>query len=204
MGCNCKKGTKNPNVADVLQSIAQGTAANGTAKEMNIVDQDFEMVIYMHPNRGQHTVMGPATGNNYGFRGGSGQERFLVHRADIAAAPGFFQIVSKVPSAPRVIAAPPLPPEPVEKSSPPPRPVPLSAVVDEDDKVDIIDSVRFDLQLLPGVTPKIAKGLSDANLKTPKDILSAGVAGLQEIKWVGEARAEAIYAYVNERYSKGD
>lgn len=59
---------------------------------------------------------------------------------------------------------------------------------------------NFDLQLLPGVTPSIERGLKAAGLDSPNAILKAGVAGLTQVKFVGESKAEAIYTYVKERY----
>lgn len=199
MGCNCNK-KKNSPVIEGLQKVATATAQGALNSMVSIVDQEFEMIVYMHPNKGQHPVIGPATRNNYGFRAGGGSERFLVHRSDIAASPGYFQIVSAVPAAPKIVAPPPPPPvslvEPKEDLGEP------RESIANDIKVDIIDSVRFDLQLLPGATPNLARNLSDANLRTPKDILAAGIDGLKTVKGIGDSKAEAIYIYVKDRYTE--
>jgi len=202
-----------------------------------IQDHNVDMVSYMHPNRGQHPVYGMATKKFYGMRSGGGTETFLVHKADIAAAPHYFHLVPQTPQAPqKAVVIPPAPERLVSVPPPPmfpgtthtfdsgpPPPVmkaeqdalsldglPEGSVVREDGVIEIpqnpdpmqraINNARFDLQLLPGVTPNIVKGLADANLNSVEKILSGGIEALQGVRGVGPARAEAIYEYVSTRY----
>ena len=55
-------------------------------------DNDYKLIRYMHPNMGEHRVIGPVTKNDYGYRGG-GQE-FLVHVSDIQNNPSLFHDIS--------------------------------------------------------------------------------------------------------------
>ena len=192
--------------------MAQRSAAQGAQFSMN--DSDFEMARYLHPNRGQHPVYGGSVDQNgrhrfYGFRAGGGQETFLVHRADIAAQPHYFQVVSVMPAPPLQPVAPPPPPVLITQ----PRPVVVREQTMEEAMVEMpdipppelilertIEEKRFDLQALPGVTPAIAKGLSDAGLGSAEAILGAGIEGLQDIKWVGGMKAQLIYKWVKENY----
>jgi len=197
MACNCKGG-KAPSTP--LNGVVQSsTAQESTARLSMNADSDYEMVKYTHPNRGQHPVIGAATGNSYGFRSGGGSETFLVHRSDIGASPNFFTIASKVPSPP-VVEVKPLAP-----------PVSIVEPVEEDEKgIDPVASarklamnqVKFDLQGLPGVTPAIAKSMISAGLLTPEKIIETGALGLEQVKFVGEKRAKAIFDYVNENYGQ--
>jgi predicted flap endonuclease-1-like 5' DNA nuclease len=56
----------------------------------------------------------------------------------------------------------------------------------------------FDLQTLPGVTPQIAMGLQALGAHTPEDVVNLGVDGLRRIKGIGDKRAEAIIAYIQD------
>lgn len=75
-----------------------------------IADDNMVLIRYMHGNVGDHMVVGLATGTKYGYRGG-GQE-FLVHKADIAAAPQLYQIIEKL------VIAQALPPESKPEAEP--------------------------------------------------------------------------------------
>jgi len=182
-------------------------------------DNDFILVEYTHPNRGQHRVIGAITKNAYGFRGGG--ERFLVHKDDVAAHPQYFrpvqEVMTKVPLPSHIQETPPPPPvfkaganeeaivkvEETVKASV----VDVFAALDEhpvpvETQVNTLATSTFDLQALPGVTPAIEVGLKQRGLNTPDAILEAGVAGLEKVKYVGEAKARMIYEYVAERYTQ--
>lgn len=77
---------------------------------------DTELVecIYMSPNIGDHDVRGASTGIRYGYRAGG--QRFLVHRADIAAQPHLFRQVEGI-RAPEPERAPLPEPVPVQAST---------------------------------------------------------------------------------------
>lgn len=208
MACNCKGG-KAPSAPPngLVQSSVQESAAR--LNSMSITDSDFEMVTYMHPNKGQHPVYGGATGRSYGFRAGGGSETFLVHRSDIAASPNYFIVAAKTPSPPKVEIQPPAPPVPIVE--------PKVATIEEPVRIEeprvsptaeaiakkrAMNQLKFDLQLLPGVTPAMAKSMIASGLITPEKIIEAGVSGLEEVKFLGEKRARAIFDYVNENYGQ--
>ena len=148
------------------QAVAQGATPD-------MRDDDFVLIEYVHPNKGQHSVRGAETKNYYGQRARG--DRFLVHRTDVAVQPHIFQIVRSAPLAEaRQVPAAKLPePEPISM----PRP-------------------SFDLDLLPGVTPTISTRLAESGLDSKEAILAAGVTGLQEVKGIGKTRAEAIIKYL--------
>lgn len=186
-------------------------------------DNDVEMVRYMHPNRGQHPVYGLATKKFYGMRAGGGTETFLVHRADIAAAPHYYHMVAPIPTAPRKEIVAPPPPAKLREVPPPQQDtivvkdtikvefeVPEGATVRDDGVVEIpqdpdpmkraLDHARFDLQLLPGATPEIIRGLADHNLNSVEKILNGGVDALKDVKGIGPVRAAIIFGYVKENF----
>lgn len=220
MGCGCKGGkaqvisTANT-PAGITSSEMLSSSSASARMAMSIADSDYEMIEYIHPNRGEHPVVGHSTGKQYGFRAGDGQEKFLVHRADIAASPAFFKVVSKIPAAPREeIVVPPPPtsiiePEVTEAIEPPATPAELEQI-DASRKVlskppkaiakKALNQAKFDLQLLPGVTPNIAKSLIRAGLISPKAIIDGGPETLERAKYVGEVRAKLIFEYVTENY----
>jgi len=85
MGCGCQGGGS----ASITEPRTPEMLAQEQARRLSSMsDDNFVMCTYTHPNLGEHRVIGPATQIDYGFRGG-GQE-FLVHRADVDAAPNLF------------------------------------------------------------------------------------------------------------------
>lgn len=169
-------------------------------------DDDYVMVQYTHPNLGVHGVVGANTKTNYGYR--SGGEQFLVHKADIAAQPQFYRPITSPVFAHRpttIVESPP--PPPVLKAEPPLVAKPMVTELEESHPVpqDIQRQItdELDLQLLPGVTPTIERGLKAAGFTTAAAILDAGVEGLTQVKFVGDARAQAVYDYVKEKYGTG-
>lgn len=107
-GCGSRSKTRPPSSGVVPQKAS--------APPMALLDEEFKMCVYNHPNRGQHTVIGQAVFRNrveglhmirdraegyrihYGFRGGG--ERFLVHKEDIRIAPHLFAPVEMRPRVP--------------------------------------------------------------------------------------------------------
>jgi hypothetical protein len=83
MGCGCRGKGPSPDMP-VVQSV-QGS------NPVNMNDSEFVLARYLHPNKGSHSVYGPATKQYYGQR--SGGDTFLVHNQDIALAPMLFQAV---------------------------------------------------------------------------------------------------------------
>lgn len=120
----------------------------------NVVDDNFVEILYDHPNRGDHPVVGPVTGTFYGYR--SGGDKFLVDRRDIAGSPHIF----KVQDAENVMVKqetpePPPPPvamqvrkkylteEPVEYQPTTPKPEMIApAAIKEDQPAEAAESVE--------------------------------------------------------------
>jgi len=97
MSCNC--GSKKARVltSSARQPIASARLSNSTGENtMNISDEEMLLIVYMHPNQGQHKVIGQATARNYGYRGRG--ERFLVHRGEQRLQPQVFQVVQETPT----------------------------------------------------------------------------------------------------------
>jgi predicted flap endonuclease-1-like 5' DNA nuclease len=176
------------------------------------VDDNFIMVEYTHPNRGQHRVIGAVTKTAYGFRGGG--ERFLVHKDDVAAQPQYYrpiQAVAAKVALPTYIQDTPPPPPVLKPTEPVQAVLPKASLaelldhpVDARTQEDMLAESAFDLQLLPGITPSIEVGLKQHGLSTPQAIIAAGVQGLERVKYVGETKARMIYEYVVDKYGDTD
>ena len=214
--CNCK-GKK-------VAVQTQQAVTMAEASDFN--SEDFELVVYNHPNIGAHLVTGYNTGIKYGRRKGKGTQQFRVHKEDIAGQPHIFSIVGQV----KVVDVP-------AKVTEPPKPLPDTKPL-PDITIDTTDGIQgkelkqaqsvieqyndenaeqeghplltpaerktfkeatkqLDLQALPGVTPRIAESMIAAELTTEEAILEAGVKGLTKIKFVAETRAELIIHYLS-------
>jgi len=198
MGCSkCGKKKKTIGAVSVPSQIARSTP------QSIMSDNDFVMIEYNHPSMGQHPVHGTAnsTGKKtfYGYR--KRGDRFLVSAVDQKSFPNFFVPVQTVPSAPKVKITPPPPPVLANGA--------VKRVVDEEKTEEVeqespieaaISVAKFDLDLLPGVTPAIRENMALSGLNTPKAIIKSGERGLRDVKFIGASRAKAIYAYVSERY----
>jgi len=109
MGCGCRGGrTSGIKVAE--GQLAPFAVALPAEQEAKMQDQDYLLTRYTHPNRGQHIVLGLATGTRYGFRGGG--EVFLVHRKDIEVQPHLFEVVPQEVRAVAPVVPQPEPPPP--------------------------------------------------------------------------------------------
>ena len=153
-------------------------------------DESFVLIEYMPARGGSHGVVGLTTFSSkqtdnmrrvsggwvfdYGYRARG--DKFLVHRLDQRALPNWFRIVA-VPDAQRVVRLP-VPSQPV--ATPPP-PV-------------IKQPEGLDLQLLPGITPALAKAMQDAGFDTKDAILTGD---LTTVKGIGAAKASAIKEALN-------
>jgi len=178
MACSCKD-KKTPQSIKIVTSSARSAPTN-----MN--DDEFVLIKYMNPNKGQHTVVGMQTGRKYGHRGGG--EMFYVHIDDIKRSPNLFMPVERKPSAPQ--------PEHIEEPLEPPK----IGVVDEDIKVDTISDTNgneFVITMIPGITSSIAGQLENLGLTDAQSIIDFGVDNLStKVKGVGEVRAKAILSYL--------
>lgn len=204
--CNCGKNktvksatTSVPNVANM--STAQAFAAT-TTKGVDVMrDDEMVMVRYEHPNRGMHTVVGPATRTNYGMRRNG--DTFLVNKADVAAARTLFAPIETervgVPATPQ-----PVPPAPVKvKVVVPDEPEPILAVIDENEMViqqtksaGVME--KLDLQTLPGVSAQIAEGMIAKGLVSREAIINGGIEALSSVKGIGQNRAAIILRFLEE------
>jgi len=177
MGCGCKGG--NAQVQKVQASAPLVLQSSTQEAMQDMADNDVVLARYLHPNRGQHKVVGVSTRTVYGYRAGG--DTFLVHKADIAAQPHLYAQVQKaqvvaVPSGP---PAPPAPPLPIEV----PVPKPVST---------------FDPQSIPGVGPDMVKQLTARGILTLAQFKAMSKVQWTNIKGVGEKRADAIMAALKE------
>lgn len=196
------------------KTVAQMQQSNSlrSTEESNMTDKNYVLVLYTHPNRGRHGVIGAITKKNYGHRGGGDQ--FLVHIDDVKARPDHFRIIQH---AEKVFV-----PTPMSTPPPPPRPIAaeemknLEALPHNMQKVNMLPEAEkqiLDLQkeeiiqltkphgfielgALPGVTPAIESNLRKEGVVTLDDFRERGVDGLVKIKFIGTARAEAIMLYI--------
>lgn len=121
---SCGKSKYRPNYGPQSQNVTG-------VQNMAITDENMVLIEYMHGNTGDHMVVGLATGLKYGYRGGG--TRFLVHKADVAAAPHLYRVIEQAPQVVEVKAEP----EPVAMPEPLPNPEPLSfAAVSEPEPVE--------------------------------------------------------------------
>lgn len=194
VACGCAGGTKARSPMPPAKMMVGG---NGSAvKDTSMADDDFVLIKYMHPNRGTHVVVGGATKTKYGYRSGGGAEQFLVHKADVANQPQYFQQMQTiVPPAPKL--PPPAPPQPIAED--PFRPVAVQgSAVQEVQRIIPRAKAKFDLQKLPGITADIHRQLKEAGIEGPEDLINLGIEGLTEYRGIGEAKAERIIGAVKQ------
>jgi len=196
MPCNCGGRRNNP---APTQTITQQTVF-AEANTIMAHDENFVLITYTHLNRGQHKVVGPVTGTNYGYHGGG--ERFYINKADLAGAPNIFQIYREPTVQETVEVARPAPKPPVQmvEETPEPEPEPLiepEPFTEPPEPLAEPEKPAFDPQLIPGVTPRLAQMLLKNGVTSVQAVHDLGKEGLMAINGVGEARAEAIMAYAD-------
>jgi len=175
MGCGCgARKTYNPRRPALPRAVP-----TNTTKEASMQDGEFVLAKYLHPNRGKHRVIGGNTKIDYGRRAGG--ETFLVHVNDVQGQPHLFQRIEQ--------------PQPAPKPITPAAPPKVEAEVYEPEPIEI--STELEIELLPGVTPKIAEALREAGFDNAEAIISAGEGGLQEVKGIGPTKAKQIYEAVS-------
>jgi len=212
VACGCTETQYKP-----TPTLTRGTlsTARSQQKGEETVDGDMIRAKYLHPDRGQHRVLGGAEKIDYGYRAGG--DIFLVHKNDIASQPHLFQAIEPVmpskpkptPSVPPVISEtpPPMAVAPTEDliddllAEPEPIPVveeiPVKdeSVSEEGPPFEVLVAVmpeKFDFQTLPGVTNDIALQFEEDGLKTLEDIVALGETGLQKYKGIAKVRGEQI------------
>ena len=195
VSCNCGgngqgSASKKKSNTGVLSVVAR---SNGGSK---MGDSDLVMILYTHPNRGRHRVIGTATRTDYGQR--KSGEKFLVKQLDLRTQPHIFRPVEQVrmsvpsmpmpvPPAPSVLGAIPEPPEEAPPSFEPPEP----------GAAETETAAGLDLQALPGVSKTLAKKLKSKGIQTADDILALGPDGLIELG-AAKSKAEIIIQSVRE------
>jgi glycosyltransferase involved in cell wall biosynthesis len=140
---------------DQSRMITNQTGIAGVSRNN---DAEFVMVIYNHPNKGEHPVTGPATGLNYGQRAGG--DRFLVHKNDVALMGNLFTPISDLVAA--GASAPSIPVDEVKEPEP---------IVRE-----------FDVNTVPGVTPEIAQMFTDKGFATKEQFITLDNEALNEME----------------------
>ncbi len=187
VGCNCGGGRVNHPMMQARMPALAGRGSptapsSSAAGGLPMSDDTMILCRYLHPNRGQHTVVGGVTKTQYGFRAGG--DIFLVHRADADPNPHLFDPIEskEVPAA----AKPPTPPAPSPVEAPPP-----PDVVTGEDRPAPDTSVNI-VGRLPGITAPIAEAMAADGLETADQIIALGVDGLQEYKGIGQVKAETI------------
>lgn len=178
MGCNCKQ--KQP-----MQPPSQSESIALEGEQLMENDNDYVLVQYNSPNKGQHSVIGFNTKTHYGYRRGG--DTFLIKHDDYLAQKHMFTIVDKMSQSKRFIES--------GKTKPPDAP---ELIVEHDDVTE--DDENFDLQILPGITPVIADRMRNTGLATPDLILQHGEDSLVAIKGLGKIKAKMVYEYVEENY----
>jgi hypothetical protein len=148
-----------------------------TQKEKTMNDDDFVLVEYNSPNRGQHAVVGASLDSNgrqrrYGHRGGG--DRFYVHRDDIAVQPHIFKPVE---IEKRIDAGLPAPPPPPVEVVPEPKPIEELALdiesiqgIEADTGPQMSDMYPTDDQNIPVVTEEYDSTAAPQTPAVPKII----------------------------------
>jgi glycosyltransferase involved in cell wall biosynthesis len=112
MGCGCRGNGKSTVSAapqeDRVRPMVLAIPKRGNGSEA-MSDAEYVLAKYIHPNIGQHPVIGAETHIRYGFRGGG--EIFLVHKKDLTAQPHLFSVIDTAPTPiePSPVLAPPAP-----------------------------------------------------------------------------------------------
>ena len=163
-------------------------------------DSDLVMILYTHPNRGRHRVIGTATRTDYGQR--KSGEKFLVKQLDLRTQPHIFrpveQVRMSVPSMPTPLPPSPHPIFPAPRlPEEPPEEVPPSFEPPEPGAAETETAAGLDLQALPGVSKTLAKKLKSKGVQTADDILALGPDGLIELG-AAKSKAEIIIQSVRE------
>jgi len=144
-------------------------------------DSNFQLVLYNHPNRGTHRVIGPSTGTDYGYR--SGGDSFLVHNKDIELMPDLFVIHGSI----QVGEDDDVIEEPVKELAAPKL---LEGMpVQSNEK-------PFDLQAIPGITPFIARKLLETGVDSREKFMALTEDYLKTIEGISASRAKTIVAVI--------
>jgi hypothetical protein len=149
-------------------------------------DADFQIVLYNHPNKGDHVVVGPSTGINYGYR--SGGDKFLVHNADISLMPQLFIQLNNIALSQHA---------PVEAIVPPPAPVAI-----RNEPAPLPELKKFNINAVPGITPEIAGKLSAMGYDSEDKFMEIDEEVLKFIDEISPTRSRIILAFVDQMKEK--
>jgi glycosyltransferase involved in cell wall biosynthesis len=144
-------------------------------------DSDYVLIVYMHPNRGEHKVIGPATGIDYGYR--CGGEQFLVSLKDVKLSEYLFQRIDIRPIAVQERREEPVPVPAVLQKAVQPPPMPVIPQMNKED---------FDMQLIAGLSPAMADQLAEIGVDDPEKLVNLGKMRLMALRGIGEKRADLI------------
>lgn len=178
-GCGCSKASSKKSVL-------------GESEVDDMSDKDFEMIIYTHPNTGDHKVVGMATSRKYGHK--SKGDTFLVHKADIAVQPNYFKII--IPEAPPVqetlvVEPSTLEPEDLIKEIAPP-----TAIAELSDSTEIaIPSDEFKDFIGNIYYNRLCKVCGEMGIVSMSELSSLSYDDLIAIKGVGPTLASKIIAW---------
>lgn len=200
MGCNCP-GSRAKTASIPQQRFIGGrnrmSAMEGTAMATQNIDDSMVLVLYDSPNRGQHKVVGAATGMRYGHHGGG--DRFLVHKRDIAAQPNLYRVVDAEIPMPKVVKTQ------VIKA---PKPITTTPIVAEEElgveekpivpegDLSLPPVSLNDLSTIAGLSPAIEQQLNEMGVFDFQGVYELGKGKLTRLKGVGPSRADAIYTFV--------
>ena len=106
VGCNCGKPISR--VTKAHARLMRPEEIIGVQKALD-TDEKFVLVKYLHPNRGNHHVIGSSTKTKYGYRAGGNV--FLVHIDDINAQPHLFEAAEKNDNLPKNVPQKVAPPK---------------------------------------------------------------------------------------------
>jgi len=175
---SCGSNSTSPSVAQANNSAFMSTVKNA--------DNEYLMIVYNHPNKGTHRVIGPASGKDYGYRAGG--EKFLVHFTDVRLMPNLF--VNSVD--PNTIESLKQSIDIVSESKPkelkPPKSIDGVPVASKDKP--------FDINIIPGITPGIAQKLTKSGVDSREKFLSLTKDYLVKIDGISSSRAGVIMSVI--------
>ena len=204
MPCNCPG--KRSASASKPSHLNLPQKARSVTNTQELQDEDLVRVRYASPKRGAHKVVGPSTRIVYGYR--SGGDMMFVHQDDITLMPHLFQPIKQdIKVETPTVETPP--PTPVEAPTPTPLTIPVQEVVPDETPPPhvevqlrapepIASDTKLNLQTLPGITNTIALAMQAKGWDSMEAIAGLSVADLQSISGIGQKRAEAILAFVND------
>ena len=186
MPCTSCGGSAAPSNRSTVNRISP--AQNVRSSAPAISDDELIEIEYLHPNHGQHQVVGAATKQFYGYHAGG--DRFLVRQADIAAQPHYFRAINlKVTAAAHGgVAAPPTPQPVSAQAQAMEERIPNTSPTTVDIGMTTSPAVEQELQKPKAVAvPKPTSGdlLAEAKFEVPKEAIDENqIIDLEKIRGV--------------------